>query len=153
MTAEENNTDPLLKTFLYRLTRQILTKNYFTFDNQIYHQIQGTVIGTRMAWSYANIFMHYLGTRIVDSINLRPTLWLRFIDDIYMMWPHGPEGLHHLMTIMNHQTIKFTNTFNYNDIAFLETIFIRDTTNSIYTKVYKKTNWKQELSTLPVWSS
>ena len=138
--SEENNTHPLLKTFLYGLARQILTKNCFTFDSKNYHQVQGTDMGTRMAPSYTNIFMHYLETGILESINLRPTLWFRFRNDIIMMWPHGPEELHHLMTIMNHfhQTIKLTHSYNYNGIAFLDTIVIRDTENSIYTKVYHK---------------
>ena len=50
---EENQYDPLLKTFICRLTHQVLTKNYFTFNGKFYHQIQGTAMGTRMAPSYA----------------------------------------------------------------------------------------------------
>ena len=138
----------MLKTFLCRLTKQILTKNYFTLYNKIYHQIQGTAMRSRMAPSYANNFMHYLEAKILDSIILKPNLWLWFINDIYMIWSHGPNELHHLMTTMNHfyQIIKFIISFNCNEIAFLDTRVIRDTTSSIYTKVYhkqtdSKNNW------------
>ena len=137
---EENNYDQLLKTFICRLAHQVLTKNYFKFNEKIYHQIQGIAMGTRMALSYANLFMHQLETNILRTLTLKPDYWYRFIDDIFMIWTHGPEELHHMMTILNHfhPTIKFTHTHDYNNIAFLDTLVCRDTDNKLYTKLYHK---------------
>ena len=45
---------------LVEITQQILTKNTFTFAGQHYLQTHGTAMGTRMAPSYANLFMLYV---------------------------------------------------------------------------------------------
>ena len=50
----------------------------------IFYQVQGAAVGSRMAPSYAYIIVHYLEERI-QVANLKPTLWLRFVDDIFMM--------------------------------------------------------------------
>ena len=54
---EEAHTFPMKKILICRLAYQVLTKNYFTFNNSLYIQIQGTAMGTRIAPAYANIFM------------------------------------------------------------------------------------------------
>ena len=35
----------------------VLTKNYINFAGKMFHQIQGTAMGTKMAPAYANIFV------------------------------------------------------------------------------------------------
>ncbi len=43
--------------YLTRMMEQILTLNNFSFNGEHYLQLNGTAIGTRMAPSYANLFM------------------------------------------------------------------------------------------------
>ena len=57
---EEAHTDPMKKLLICRLANLVLTKNYFTFKNSLYRQIQSTAMETRMAPSYANIFINYI---------------------------------------------------------------------------------------------
>ena len=97
-------------------------------------------MGTRMAPSYAILFMHQLESSILGSLTLRPDYWYRYINDIFSIWTHGPEELHHMMTILNHYhpTVKFTHTHDYNSIPFLDTLVCRDTDNKLYTKLYRK---------------
>jgi hypothetical protein len=47
-----------------------------------YLQINGTAMGTKMAPSYANMFMGDLEERLLLSSLKQPLLWFRFIDDI-----------------------------------------------------------------------
>jgi hypothetical protein len=56
-----------ISTFI-RLVNLILINNTFKFGGHYYHQIQGTAMGTKMALSYANLFMadmkqHFLKTQ------------------------------------------------------------------------------------------
>ena len=60
----------------------VLKCNVFSFHTHIYKQIQGTAMGTKMAPSYANIFMDSLERRFLESEPLQPALWKRYIDDI-----------------------------------------------------------------------
>ena len=59
---------------------------YFTFNGDHYLQINGTAMGTKMAPSYANIFMGKLEKQLLESSIERPLSWYRFIDDVDMKW-------------------------------------------------------------------
>jgi hypothetical protein len=54
------------------------------FDGNHYLQINGTALGTKMAPSYANIFMGDLEERLLLSSLKKPLSWFRFIDDVDM---------------------------------------------------------------------
>ena len=58
-------------------------------------------MGTKMAPSYANIFMGRLKRRLLHSVNLKPFSWLRFIDDIDMKWTHGKATLEAFLKTAN----------------------------------------------------
>ena len=60
----------------------------------MYIQKQGTAMGTRMAPNYAIIFMHYLESNLLSKTTMKPKTWLRFIDDIFMIWPHGIQTIY-----------------------------------------------------------
>ena len=145
---EETNLDTLQRMFITNLAYQVLTKNYFLFNGQIYRQIQGTAMGTKMAPNYAIIFMHYLEQNLINVSKLKPKTWLRFIDDIFMIWPHGIQELVIFMEILNnqHPTIKFTYEYSVKEISFLDTIVYKTDSNKLYTKVFHKpTDNKQYL--------
>ncbi|KAK2549310.1 hypothetical protein P5673_030313, partial [Acropora cervicornis] len=56
-------------------------------------QKHGTAIGTRMAPAYANLFMHHLESQLLNLAPVKPYLWLRYIDDIFMIWTAGEQSL------------------------------------------------------------
>jgi hypothetical protein len=45
----------------------VLKKNNFTFNGDHYLQINGTAMGTKMAPSYANIFMGKIEKQLLES--------------------------------------------------------------------------------------
>ena len=51
-----------------------------------------------------------------------PLIWWRYIDDIFLLWTHGEEKLINFITYLNnlHPTVKFTSSFSYNEIPFLD---------------------------------
>ena len=105
-------------------------------------------MGTRMAPSYANIFMKYRETQLIDTSPKKPKIWLRFIDDIFMIWGHGRHALEHFKHLANNiqPTIKFSFNTNEQGIPFLDTIIYRGNNNHILTKLYHKpTDNKQYL--------
>jgi hypothetical protein len=53
----------------------VLKKNNFTFNGDHYLQINGTAMGTKMAPSYANIFMGKLEKQLLESSIERPLSW------------------------------------------------------------------------------
>ena len=96
------------------LIRMILTMNNFSFNNEHYLQKHGTAMGTRMAPSYANLFMGKFEQQAIDNSSLKPFIWWRFIDDIFMIWRHGEEHLKTFIGYLNsiHPSIKFTHAYS-----------------------------------------
>ena len=92
----------------------ILTMNNFTFNDQQFLQIHGTAMGTRMAPSYANLFMGKFEQQAIENATYKPFVWRRFIDDIFMVWTEGEEHLKTFISYLNsiHPTIKFTHEYS-----------------------------------------
>jgi hypothetical protein len=69
------------------LLEHVLTKNNFDFDHKHYLQVGGTAMGTKVAPSFANIFMADFEEQHVYTYPTKPSLWLRYIDDIFLPHP------------------------------------------------------------------
>lgn len=108
---------------ILRLIHLILTKNAFMFDNKFYHQIKGTAMGTKMAPTYANLFMGMLESRLLQHSPTKPRIWKRFIDDIFCIIPNGAIEAPRFLEYLNnqHASIKFTADFSPNSVNFLDT--------------------------------
>ena len=114
--------------FIKTLGNLVLKHNYFEFNGQIFLQHQGTAMRTRMALNYAIIFMHKIETELLQKSPLQPTFFKRFIDDIFLIWPHREEQLQKFLEMINthHKTIKFTEEHSKQQIAFLDTLVYKE---------------------------
>ena len=100
-----------------------------------------------MAPNYAIIFMHKIEREVLQKSTLKPTFFKRFIDDIFLIWPHGEKQLPGFLQMINshHKTIKFTEEHSKTEIPFLDTLVYKEN-GKLLTKVYhKKTDQKQYL--------
>ena len=104
------------------LIRILLTMSNFAFNSKHYLQKHGAAMGTRMAPSYANLFLGKFERDTLLNSPHRPYLWLRFIDDIFMIWTAGPEKLKIFVDYLYnlHSTIKFTCSHSPSNIPFLD---------------------------------
>ena len=81
----------------------------FSFDGQIYEQIQGTAMGTKMAPSYANLFMDRFERAFLAQKPIQPLIWKRYKDDILCIWIGTRSELEFLDRLNKaHRTLKFT---------------------------------------------
>ena len=96
---------------LVEMLAQVLSYNNFQFDGKNYLQVGRTAMGTRVAPSYANIFMNDFEERHAYSYRLQPVAWYRYINDIFCLWQHGEDELEKFRTHLNsvHETIKVHN--------------------------------------------
>ena len=83
-----------------------------SFNGRFFHQIKGTAMGTSMAVSYANIFMSEFKQRLLhdyeQGYNRKPALWLRFIDDIFLVWIGDEASLKSFLKYCN----EYSKTVN-----------------------------------------
>ena len=98
-------------------------------------------MGTRFAPSFANLFMGKFEKYLLKIYYLKPKLWLRFIDDIFLVWTHGEHELNKFVEHTNsvHPTIKLTCDYSSQSVNFLDTKVILDpNTKRLHTTLYTK---------------
>ena len=86
---------------IVNLILSTLPKNNFSFDDQHYLQVHGTAMGTRMAPSYANLFLGKLERDLLRYTTNIPSTWWRYIDDIFAIWPHDEKNLEIFLNELN----------------------------------------------------
>ena len=129
---------------LRHLLELVLKLNIFKFNNKHYLQKFGTAMGSKLAPAYANTFMGQLEKNILDTSPLRPSYYRRFIDDVFMIWPHSKEDLDKFMVHMNKasHSIKFTHESSQEEVVFLDVVVYKDTTKQDNTTLHTKTHIK-----------
>lgn len=102
-------------------------------------QQTGTAMGTKMAPTYANLFMGHLEEQMLEQTTLKHLLWFRFIEDIFFLWTVGQINLNQSYEQCNQfdPHIKFEQTVSTTSIPFLDVkVILRDEkiTTDLYTK-------------------
>ena len=125
---------------LLKLLHMFLHMNNFQFNVKNFLQLGGVSMGTRTAPSFANLFMRHLEERLIEGHDLKPRVWYRFVDDIFLIWEHGEEKLHNWVKYLNnaHSTKKFTLEYSKKEINFLDTMVKKNKENKLYTDLYTK---------------
>ena len=100
----------------------VLKGNVFRFDGQIYKQIQGTAMETKVTPSYANLFMDRFERAFIAQEPTQPLVWKRYIDDILCIWIGTRNELEGFLDRLNkaHRTLKFTWSISDERIEFLD---------------------------------
>ena len=97
-------------------------------------------MGTKVAPTYANLFMDHLEKELLKEIPITPTIWKRYIDDIFCIFRCSEDELLENLNWLNreHATIKFTYQYIRTSINFLDTTVFTDENRTLHIKVYKK---------------
>ena len=112
---------------LIKLLNLVFTKNVFTFSNgkfqEYYLQTNGVSMGSKCAPSVACLYMADFEEKVVDKYHLQPLLWLRFIDDIFILWQHGLNEFDKFVDYLNNNDygLEFTRDGNSIKVNFLDT--------------------------------
>ena len=134
-TLEDRTT--LSPETICQLMRLCLTSTYFQFKDSYYEQIEGAAMGSPLSPVVANLFMETLEERALATATLQPKTWLRYVDDTFVIWPHGQQALGEFHTHQN-QDIQFTmEEESEGELPFLDATVKRDGSTAI-TKVYRK---------------
>ena len=73
-------------------------------------------MGTKMAVSFANIFMAEIETKSILQSDTKPREWKRYIDDVFSLWDNDKKDVDRFIEQVNkfHPTIKFTAEISEN---------------------------------------
>ena len=123
------------------LFRHCLTSSYFSYEGRIYEQREGVAMGSPLSPVVANFFMESFEATALDTADMKPKCWFRYVDDTFVIWPHGREHLNTFLLHLNslHKAIKFTmETEENNSLAFLDVKVIRNHDGTLGHSVYRK---------------
>ena len=136
-------------SYLIKLLTLVLTLNIFEFDSELYSQLFGTAMGTRVAPTFANLFMgkidEYIRRIAKQFAAVRGRnpiiLFRRFIDDLFFIWCGNESQLVKFIKEINllHPTIKFTASYDFTSRSthYLDTtVWISE--GKIHTDLYRK---------------
>lgn len=133
------------------LLKICLKHNDFIFNKEWYLQVGGTAMGKKFAPNYANIFMAKWEKEALDKCPKSPQCYFRYLDDIFIIWPHSKEDFVEFFNILNshHPNIKLKSTVSENSIAFLDVMIFKgdnfQTKQTLDTKVFFKPTDTHEL--------
>ena len=128
---------------LLKLLELGLTCNDFEFNSKFYLQVHGTAMGKKWAGAYANIYLAEWERTVFPKCPKLPTVYLRYLDDIFGVWPHSKTDFADFMVILNnhHEAISLKSDLQPESVNFLDTeVFIRekDGVLGLGTRVYFK---------------
>ena len=98
-------------------------------------------MSTICAPAYANMFMgQFEKQHTYPYIKNKLILYLRYIDDIFMIWTGTKQELLIFLEKLNskHKTIKFEREISHSNISFLDTLIHKDKNNTLQTTLYRK---------------
>jgi hypothetical protein len=87
-----------------------------------------------------NIFMEHSEETAVDTADHKPAKWLIYVNNTFVVWPHGPAGLQQFIHYLNsvRPTTKFTMEVEAtNTLPFLD-VLVMNRGPKLATKVYQK---------------
>ena len=112
---------------------------HFGMGSHIYQQDEGLAMGSPLSPAMVNIYMEYFEEMALESISLKPTIWLRYIHDTFILWLHQ-EDVQILLDHVNstRPLIRFTmEKESNNTLPFLD-VQISQTEQGFKTSVYCK---------------
>ena len=106
------------------MTELVLRRNALEFNNEYFIQTSGTAIGTKLAPGYANLFLSILERDMLDQYPINPSIWLRYMDDIFMMWNDSEDKLKDFLTYIytDNPAIQFTHAHSFKSVNFLDVL-------------------------------
>ena len=130
-------------SFLITLLTLVLTCNIFVFDSKYYLQRIGTAMGTRVAPTFACLFMGAIEFMMLKAWKgLKPFMYRRYIDDGFFYWTGSENELLDFVSHLNrfHPFLKFKVSYNFvtRSVEFLDTVITVNDKNFIETSLYTK---------------
>ena len=102
--------------------------------------MDGTAMGSPLSLVITNIYMEGFEEEVLDTAADQPSLWVHYVDDTFVIWPHGLDKLENFHSHLNslRKSIRFTVEKEQNNhLPFLDVLVTKEG-NHMTTSIYKK---------------
>ena len=117
-----------------------LKNTFFSFQGQLFEQVEGASMGSPVSPIVANLYMEHIEQKALSSSPHPPRFWCRFVDDTFVIHKEVNKNdfLQHINSV--DPSIKFTVEDNKEDgsIPFLDTIVKPEANAGLSITVYRK---------------
>lgn len=126
--------ETIMKSMLTICTKEAPFKHV---DGSLYRQIDGIAMGSPLGPCFANFYMANLEHEVLSLAGLKPNLYLRYVDDIFIVIKDEVE-LETLRCVMEERSVlKFTHEIGFNKLPFLD-VQIESINGKFETSVFTK---------------
>lgn len=96
----------------------------FSFNQEIFVQLHGIARGTKLAPSLATLFLSITEEDHISNSPFKPSLWKRYIDNIFFVWEDTRESLDIFISGLNsfQPRLKFTADISSTSAVFFWTL-------------------------------
>lgn len=117
---QEQKVDRPLIELIMSLLTFVMANSYLRFHDRIYHQIDGTAMGTACAPIYANIVVYMLEKSVIADMRATVYLYRRFLDDVFAYME--ASVVQEFITRMNslHPKLRFEFVTHESEASFLD---------------------------------
>jgi len=108
-----------------------VNNSYFQEKDRFFSQNDGLPMGSSFSPLIANIYMEWFEERAIESATQKPKLWLRYVDDTFILWDKNDDELQDFLQHLNslRPSIKFTMEKEENNrLPFLDVMVKKKTT-------------------------
>ena len=112
---------------------------YFGMGSDKYQHEEWLAMGSPLSPVLANIYMEYFEEMVLGSKSLKPSMWLRYVDDTFILWPHQED----VQTLLDHvnsirPSIQFTMEKEQDDKLHFLDVLVTCTEQGFRSSVYRK---------------
>ncbi|XP_057299414.1 uncharacterized protein LOC130630029 [Hydractinia symbiolongicarpus] len=150
--SKQDKTDPVsnfCKSDFRKLLSLATENSYFTFDGQLFKQVDGVAMGSPLGPSLANAFLSHHEKTWLDNCpsSFKPVYYKRYVDDVFVLFS-SPSHLPLFKDYLNRQHINISFTFeceadktlpfldvsvSRNESKFVTSIYRKPTFSGVYT--------------------
>ena len=144
LTHGNFNTYGLNKDQLKKLLNIATSESVFTFNNELYSQIDGVCMGSCLGPTYANVFLCHFETIWLNECPpaFKPIYYRRYVDDTFLIFrdvSHTRLFLDYLNA--KHPNIRFTCEIEEDSkLSFLDTLLEKEN-GKLVSSVFRKTTF------------
>ena len=124
-----------------QLFEHTLTSTYFLYNKRFFKQTNGVTVGFPLSSAIANLYMENFEHMALETAEHKPSHFYRYVDDIFVIWPHGCERLQEFLHHLNglHPNIKFTMKEEENGVlSFLDLQIMKKPNGVLEHGIYRK---------------
>ena len=98
-------------------------------------------MGSPLAPVIASLYMEQFQQQALNMAEKKPSNWYRYVDDTFVVWPHGEEELQNFLQYLNslHTNIQFTMETEKDDkLTFLDVLVKKKLDGLLGHTMYRK---------------